>query len=96
MVFFGFEHSTTFSQDYLTISSTIFQLLTNLVTKDYSELKMDTNYQNYAQMQQRTNYCTKTTSISAKKKTRIVDYCRHFVHMKNGRFQQNYSVLSPD
>ena len=72
MVYSGFEYSTIFSQNYQTNSITIIQYVVRLVLEDYTKMKMDTNYQNYVQMQLYTSSCTIDTSFDVNK-PRIVD-----------------------
>ena len=45
----GFEHDTTYGQNYQTISSTVFQNLEHLLIKDYLETKTDTSYRRHVQ-----------------------------------------------
>ena len=45
----GFEHDTTYDQNYQAISSTVFQNLEHLHIKDYLETKTDTNYRRQVQ-----------------------------------------------
>jgi hypothetical protein len=49
MVFSGFEHDTTYGQNYQPISSTVFQSLEHLFIKDYLEAKTGANYRRRVQ-----------------------------------------------
>ena len=45
----GFEHDTTYGQNYQTISSTVFPSLEHLLIKNYLEMKADANCRRRAQ-----------------------------------------------
>jgi hypothetical protein len=45
----GYQHDTTYGQNYQTIFSTVFQRLEHLLIKDYLDTKTDTNYRRHVQ-----------------------------------------------
>ena len=69
----GIEHGATFSQNYHTSSSTIFQGEMLLFIKYYIETQMDPSCRRYMQMQLRANYSTMSIHLVASH-TRTVNF----------------------